>query len=91
MYTVPEPHAQLPFWQLYPPTLNRFLRRHISTGSYERDAAGDVGTVNRLPRSQWTALFPGAHVISYSHVLSGRIRDFVIYKTSEHAQEIRLA
>ncbi len=91
MYTIIEPHTQLPFWQLYPPSLKRFLRRRISTGAYERDATGDVGTLNYLPKSHWAALFPGAHVISYNHVLGGLIRDFMIYKTCEHAEEMRLA
>jgi len=80
LYTLLEPHYQLPFWQFYPDNFKSFLIRHFSIGHYKKNSEGEFEKLNYLKKKKWQSLFPGSIIISYNHLLGGLIRNYIIFK-----------
>jgi len=80
MYTIIEPHYQLPFWQLYPNKLKSFLIKHFAITWYKKSPKGRFTKLNYFKKEKWLSLFPGALITSYNHILFGLIRNYIIFK-----------
>ena len=79
-YTPLEPHYQLPFWQLYPNKLRSFLIKHFSIGYIKKNPQGKFEKINYFKKEKWQSLFPGSSIISYSHILGGIVKNYIIFK-----------
>lgn len=79
LYTIVEPHYQLPFWQFYPDSFKSFLIKHFNIGWYPKNSQGKWEKLNYLTKEKWLSLFPQASIISYNHIL-GLIWDYIIFK-----------
>lgn len=80
MYTIIEPHYQLPLWQFYPNHLKAFLIKHSNIGWYPKNPQGEFIQLNYFKKEKWLSLFPSASVVSYNHIFFGLIRNYIIFK-----------
>jgi SAM-dependent methyltransferase len=83
MFTIIEPHSQLPFGQFFPQNFRRFARRWdlIRSDQGAPNAMIEGENLLYLRAREWQLLFPKSTIISYSHLGMGLLRDFIIYKT----------
>jgi len=79
MYTIIEPHYQLPFWQLYPDKLKSFLTKHFNITWYKKSSKGIFEKLNYFNKEKWLSLFPNTSITSYNHILFGLIRNYIIF------------
>lgn len=80
MYTLIEPHYQLPFWQFYPDNFKSFLIKRFSIGCFKKDPGGKFEKLHYFKKEKWLSLFPGSSIVSYNHIYFGLIRDYIIFK-----------
>ena len=83
MYTIFEPHHQMPFWQLYSHKFRQFLVRHMDVAWVKKNPEGKYEELNYFKADEWLSLFPDAKLVSYNHIFLGIIKNYIIYKKGE--------
>lgn len=76
-WTPIEPHYQLPFWQLYPMSIKKWLSKHFSIGNYPKGSFEDL---QYFTEKGWKKLFPDAQIYTLNHIRFGIVKNFIIYK-----------
>jgi len=82
MFTFIEPYSQLPLWQFSPRNFRAFSRRWDWLNSEKKTGSLDTNgeKLFYLRARDWQALFPGAMIVSHSHLAIGLLRDLIIFK-----------
>jgi len=84
MFTLIEPHSQLPFGQFSPRNFRRFAWRWDAIKSGEERPYQHVEgeRLFYLRAREWQTLFPGSTILSYSLLRMALIRNYIIYRKS---------
>lgn len=82
MFTIIEPHSQLPFGQFSPRNFKRFAKRWdvMKSGNGRRNQDVEGERLFYLRAGEWQSLFPGSTILSYSFLRMAVIRNYIIYR-----------